>query len=56
MTKVTGLVENIFAHAVALEQKGGLKNTIYAFKREIFILNYDSFILKIIVLVFSQPL
>lgn len=39
--KVTELVESIFAHAVALDQSGGLRNTIYALQNEIYILNYD---------------
>lgn len=39
--KITGQVEQIFAQAVALDQAGGLRNTIYADKREVFILNYD---------------
>ncbi len=39
--KITGQIEEIFAQAVALEQSGGLRNTIYASGREIFILNYD---------------
>ena len=43
--KVSNRVENIFAHAVALDQSGGMKNTVYALDREIFILNYDHTIL-----------
>jgi hypothetical protein len=43
--KVTSLVEEIFAQAVALDQSGGLKNTIYATGTEIFILNYDHTVL-----------
>ena len=43
--KITGQVEQIFSHAVALDQSGGLRNTIYANKREIFILNFDHTVL-----------
>jgi len=43
--KITNLVQGIFAQAVALDQSGGLKNTIYAIKNEIFILNYDHTVL-----------
>lgn len=43
--KVNNLVEEIFAQAVALDQSGGLKNTIYAIGHEIFILNYDHTVL-----------
>jgi hypothetical protein len=38
-------LETIFAHAVALEQAGRMKNTIYCYGKEIFILNYDKTIL-----------
>lgn len=43
--KIDGLVERIFAQAVALDQSGGLRNTIYALGKEIFILNYDHTVL-----------
>ena len=43
--KITDLVEQIFAHAVALDQSGGLRNTIYAIGSEIYILNYDHTVL-----------
>ena len=43
--KITNLVQGIFAQAVALDQSGGLKNTIYAIQNEIFILNYDHTVL-----------
>ncbi len=43
--KITGKVEQIFAHAVALEQNGGLRNTIYGLKKHIFIMNYDHTVL-----------
>lgn len=43
--RVTSLVEEIFAQAVALDQSGGLKNTIYAIGHEIYILNYDHTVL-----------
>jgi hypothetical protein len=39
--KITGQIEQIFAHAVALDQSGGLKNTIYVKNKEIYIVNYD---------------
>lgn len=40
-TEVGNRIENIFAHAVALDQSGGQRNTIYAIGKEIYILNYD---------------
>lgn len=43
--KISNLVEQIFAHAVALDQNGGLRNTIYASNNEIYILNYDHTVL-----------
>lgn len=43
--KVSNLVEKIFAQAVALEQNGMMKNTIYAVRKEIYILNYDHTVL-----------
>jgi hypothetical protein len=43
--KITNLVEEIFGQAVALDQSGGLRNTIYAIGTEIFILNYDHTVL-----------
>lgn len=39
--KISSTVEQIFAHAVALDQSGGLRNTIYAIENHIYILNYD---------------
>ncbi len=41
----TEKVKGIFAHAVALDQSGGLRNTVFAHNREIFILNYDHTVL-----------
>lgn len=38
-------VENIFAYAVALQQSGRLKSTIYAYDRTIFIFNQDQTVL-----------
>ena len=43
--KINSTVEQIFAHAVALEQSGGLKNTIYAKLNKVYILNYDHTVL-----------
>lgn len=43
--KIEGQIEQIFSQAVALDQSGGLRNTIYADKREVFILNYDHTVL-----------
>jgi hypothetical protein len=43
--KITGQVEQLFAYAVALDQSGGLKNTIYAIGKEIYIINYDHTVL-----------
>lgn len=43
--KINNLVEEIFSHAVALDQSGGLKNTIFAKGSEIFIINYDHTVL-----------
>jgi len=39
--KITGAVEQIFASAVALDQNGGMRNTVYALENKIYILNYD---------------
>ena len=43
--KISEKVEQIFAHAVALDQNGKLKNTIYALDNEVFILNMDNSVL-----------
>jgi hypothetical protein len=61
MIKVSNWVEDIFAHAVALEQSGGMKNTIYALQDKIYILNYDHTVLMRFILrssekSFSQPI
>jgi len=42
---ITGQIEQIFAVAVALEQNGNMKNTIYAIEDQIYILNYDHTVL-----------
>lgn len=39
--KITGAVEQIFASAVALDQNGGMRNTVYALDNKVYILNYD---------------
>lgn len=41
----TDYMKQIFAHAVALDQSGGLRNTVFAHGREVFILNYDHTVL-----------
>jgi len=43
--KITGQIEQIFSQAIALNQSGGLRNTIYALNREILVLNYDHTVL-----------
>ncbi len=43
--KVTRQIEQIFAHAVALDQNGGLKNSIYVNGKEVYIMNYDHTVL-----------
>lgn len=43
--KITGQIEQIFAHAVALDQSGGLRNSIYVNGKEIYIMNYDHTVL-----------
>lgn len=43
--KISNLVEQIFATAVALDQNGGLRNTIYAIKHDVLIMNYDHTVL-----------
>jgi hypothetical protein len=43
--KVSNLVEELFAQAVALDQSGGLRNTIYAIENDVLILNYDHTVL-----------
>ncbi len=45
MNKLPVEVEQIFSQAVALDQAGGLRNTIYAIGHEIYILNYDHTVL-----------
>jgi hypothetical protein len=39
--KVTQRIEDIFAHAAALDQSGRLRNTIYCMSRRVYILNQD---------------
>lgn len=43
--KIDSRIETIFSHAVALDQSGRLRNTIYLRKRTVFILNSDRTIL-----------
>jgi len=43
--KITNRIEDIFAHAVALDQGGRLRNTIYAIGQNIYILNSDNTVL-----------
>lgn len=43
--EIKNFIEQIFSQAVALDQSGGLRNTIYANGREIFIMNYDHTVL-----------
>ena len=43
--KISGQIEQIFSQAVALDQSGGLRNTIYVKGKEIYILNYDHTVL-----------
>lgn len=45
MNKISDRIEGIFAHAVAMEQSGRLKSTIYCLENEIFILNSDNTVL-----------
>lgn len=45
MNKISDRIEGIFAHAVAMEQSGRLKSTIYCIENEIFILNSDNTVL-----------
>jgi hypothetical protein len=45
MHKVNKRVEDIFAHAAALQQNGRMRNTIYCRKKYIYILNQDDTIL-----------
>ncbi len=53
--KISNLVEQIFAQAVALEQGGRFHNTIYASKRTIYIMNYDHTVLLRFQLRGSEP-
>lgn len=39
--KISNLIEQIFSHAVALDQQGTLRNTIYAINNEIFVMSFD---------------
>jgi hypothetical protein len=41
MKKISKVLEQIFAHAVMLEQNGGMKNSIFCIRDNVFILNYD---------------
>lgn len=41
MTKVSPKVERIFAHAVALEQSGRMRNTVFCIQNRIYVLNFD---------------
>lgn len=45
MIKVSNLVEQIFAQAVALDQSGGLRNTIFVIEDRIYVMNYDHSVL-----------
>lgn len=45
MTQISQRVEAIFAHAVAMDQSGKLRNTIYAAGNTIYILNSDNTVL-----------
>lgn len=42
MSKVSNRVEEIFAHAVAMDQCGRLRNTVYVIDREVYIINQDN--------------
>ena len=43
--KISKAVEELFATAVALDQSGGLRNTIYVIDQEVYVLNHDHTIL-----------
>ncbi len=45
MIEVSNLIEEIFSHAVALDQSGGMRNTIYVIENEIYILSFDHTVL-----------
>lgn len=45
MNKINSRIEDIFSHAVALEQSGRMKNKIYALNNSIFIMNFDRTVL-----------
>jgi len=45
VNKISDRIEGIFAHAVAMEQSGRLKSTIYCIENEIFIMNSDNTLL-----------
>jgi len=45
------IMEEVFSHAVALDQSGRLKNEIYCHKNTVYILNYD----RTVLLKFSIP-
>lgn len=45
MNKISDRIEGIFAHAVAMEQSGRLKSTVYCMDNEIFIMNSDNTVL-----------
>lgn len=58
--KANKRIEDIFAHAVALQQNGRMRNTIYCRKNYIYILNQDDtillrFCLRLSEVVFAHP-
>lgn len=59
--KISGQIEQIFAHAVGLDQSGTLKNSIYVTGKEVYIMNFDHtillrFRLRSSEIEFAQPL
>jgi len=52
---VKEVVEQVFAQAVALDQSGGLRNSVFAVGREIYILNYDHTVLLRFRITRGQP-
>ena len=53
--RINYLVELIFAHAVAMDQRGGLRNTIFAIDEEVFIMSYCHTVLLRFTLRSSEP-
>lgn len=55
MQKVDSRIENIFAHAVALNQSGRLRNSVFVIDKEVYILNSDRSVMLRFILPTTAP-